>query len=198
MIITVAGFKGGVGKTTTAVHLACYFAEHSKKVLLVDGDPNRSASGWGKRGNLPFEVCDLIAAARKSAGQDHIVIDTEAHPDQKQLDALADGCDVLLLPTTADALAIDALLKTVRSLKEIDHALVLLTMVDSRKKTTAEAARDALTQRGLTVCKQSIRRLTAYEKAALLGVPVYDAGDRFSNIAWSEYRALGKEVEAHA
>ncbi|WP_245927652.1 ParA family protein [Aphanothece hegewaldii] len=26
MLITVAGFKGGVGKTTTAVHIACYFS----------------------------------------------------------------------------------------------------------------------------------------------------------------------------
>ena len=42
MIITVAGFKGGVGKTTTAIHLACYFAQQSEKTLLVDGDPNRS------------------------------------------------------------------------------------------------------------------------------------------------------------
>ena len=43
MIITVAGFKGGVGKTTTAIHLACYFAQQSEKTLLVDGDPNRSS-----------------------------------------------------------------------------------------------------------------------------------------------------------
>ena len=48
MLITVAGFKGGVGKTTSAVHLACYLALIGK-TLLVDGDPNRSATGWSKR-----------------------------------------------------------------------------------------------------------------------------------------------------
>jgi chromosome partitioning protein len=57
MIITVASFKGGVGKTTTAVHLAAYLAS-AGSVVLIDGDPNRSATGWAKRGNLMFEVVD--------------------------------------------------------------------------------------------------------------------------------------------
>ena len=65
MLITVAGFKGGVGKTTSAVHLACYLAKKGS-TLLVDGDPNRSATGWSKRGQLPFKVVDLIQAALHS------------------------------------------------------------------------------------------------------------------------------------
>ncbi len=62
MIITVASFKGGVAKTTTAVHLATCLNEKAK-TLLIDGDPNRSASGWAKRGNLPFTVIDERQAA---------------------------------------------------------------------------------------------------------------------------------------
>ena len=42
-IVTVTGFKGGVGKSTTAIHLATYFSEKGKTVL-VDGDPLRVSS----------------------------------------------------------------------------------------------------------------------------------------------------------
>ena len=197
MIITVAGFKGGVGKTTTAIHLACYFAQQSEKTLLVDGDPNRSSLSWSKRGTLPFHVCDLMSAAKVSRGKEHVIVDTEAHPDEDELEALAEGCALLVLPSTPDALALEALLATVDHLQNLDAYGVVLTMVDSRKKATAEQAKETLKRLSIPVFNQMIRRLTAYEKAALSGVPVYETGDRFGRIAWGEYESLAKEIESH-
>lgn len=194
MIITVAGFKGGVGKTTTAVHLACFFAEQEGNTLLVDGDPNRSSMGWAERGELPFSVCDFAASVKASRAADHIVVDTEAHPDNETLETLADGCDLLILPTTADALGLEALLNTTDALKRLSAYSVLLTKVDSRKMATAEQARTMLESQGIPVFSQVIRQLTAYEKAALAGVPVQNSGDRMANIAWKEYRTVGEEV----
>ncbi len=59
---------------------------------------------------------------------------------------------------------------------------------------TAEQARVMLESQDIPVFDQVIRQLTAYEKAALAGVPVQESGDRMANIAWKEYRAVGEEV----
>lgn len=194
MLITVAGFKGGIGKTTTAVHLACYFSNLGK-TLLVDGDPNRSATGWSKRGaGFPFKVVDLMQAALYSPKYEHIVIDTAARPDESELQALADGCNLLVLPTTPDALAIDALLQTVDLLQslESDRYRILLTMVHPKPVKMAQQARAALSE--LPLFDTEIRRLIAYEKASLMGVPVYQVKDRMAKIAWNDYEQIGKEI----
>lgn len=196
MLITVAGFKGGIGKTTTAVHLACYLSGLGK-TLLVDGDPNRSATGWSKRGegnSFPFKVVDLMQAALYSPKYEHIVIDTAARPDRNELEALVDGCDLLILPTTPDALAVDALLQTVDLLQslESDRYRILLTMVHPKPVKMAQQAREALAE--VPLFDTEIRRLIAYEKAALMGVPVYEVKDRMAKIAWGDYEQVGKEI----
>lgn len=195
MIVTVASFKGGVGKTTTAVHLATYF-QTLNNTLLVDGDPNRSASGWAKRGNLPFKVVDERQAARFSRNFEHIVIDTQARPTQEDLEALAGGCDMLIIPCTPDSLSLDALTLTVDTLRTLgtNSYRILLTMIPPKPNRDGEEARELLQEAKFPLFQSGIRRIVAFQRAALHGVPVFQVNDPRAQQGWEEYVSVGKEV----
>ncbi len=195
MIITVASFKGGVGKTTTAVHLAAYLAAKAP-TLLLDGDENRSATAWAQRGSLPFRVADERQAAKLGRAYEHLVIDTQARPNHDDLKALAEGCDLLVVPSTPDVLALDALILTVEALKGLRNVAykVLLTVVQPRPNKDGEEARSTLEELEIPTFDGCIHRLVAFQKAALKGVPVNQVDDPRAWSAWNDYEKIGEQI----
>jgi chromosome partitioning protein len=164
--------------------------------LLVDGDANRSATGWAKRGDLPFKVVDERQAARYAREYEHVIIDTEARPDEADLRALADGCDLLVIPSTPDALALDALMLTLEVLRDLGtkNYRILLTIIPPRPSRDGQDARDSLEAAGVPIFQSGIRRLVAFQKAALAGVPVLAVRDRRAELAWTDYQKVGEEI----
>jgi chromosome partitioning protein len=119
MIITVTSYKGGVGKTTTAVHLAAYL-QTLAPTLLLDGDDTRNATAWSKRGKgFPFKVADEVQAARYARDFTHTVIDTGQRPKQVDLQALSKGCDLLVIPAVPASLDTDGLVLTLQACESL-------------------------------------------------------------------------------
>jgi chromosome partitioning protein len=195
MIITVASFKGGVGKTTTAIHLAAYMQKKAP-TLLVDGDPNRSCIAWSKKGLLPFHVVDERQAVKSVRDFTHVVIDTQARPADEDLETLIAGCDMLVIPTTPDALSLGALLQMLVALKKFQGEAykILLTVTPPPPSRDADEAREQLSDAGLPLFKGQIRRYAAYKKAALEGLIVEQTHDPKARIAWQDYLSVGKEI----
>ena len=82
--IAIISQKGGAGKTTLALHLAAAAQDAGRVALVIDTDPQATASQWAAwRGDAPPEVIDSppprLAAkvdAAKGQGAEVIVIDT--------------------------------------------------------------------------------------------------------------------------
>ena len=195
MIITVASFKGGVGKTTAAIHLAA-FLQTQGETLLIDADPNRSATGWAKRGSLPYEVIDEWRSPQRVRNFSHVVIDTQARPMQRDLELLTDGCDLLILPTTPDVLAMDALVLTLECLHTIgaNRYRIMLNIIPPKPNRDGETVRSLLQKSGMPVFAAGVRQLTAFQKAARAGVPVYEVKDPRAADGWQDYVAVGQEM----
>ena len=114
MITVLLNQKGGVGKTTLALHLAGAWAAQGRRVLLVDADPQGSALDWSEqrgRESLP-RLFGVLGLARETLHRelpeiardaDHVVVDGPPRVTGIARSALL-AADLLLIPATPSPL----------------------------------------------------------------------------------------------
>lgn len=197
-VITISNLKGGVGKSTVALHVAAYLSQHDE-TLLIDYDPtNRTCEKWAEEGKLPFTVTNEKKASRiLSDSQRFVVIDSPARPDD--LKDLAESCDLLILPTMPNIVSINPTIKTALELSQFgSNHRILINCVPPHPSKEGERLRAELREAELPVFEQMLSRSSYYERAALEGVSVNQIDDKSHRSRylklWAQIEALGSEI----
>ena len=193
VVVSITSFKGGVGKSTTAIHLAGHYSELGSTVL-VDCDPNQTSIEWAKRGKPSFDVV-LPGYAKPYMKREYVIIDSEARPSLSDMGTLAMQSDILILPTTPDSFAIRALMRTLAVVGQVQGAnyAVLLTIVPPGVTDTI-GVRQALKAAEIPVLDAQIRRLVAFQRAGHLGVTVDQVRDERARDGWRDYGRAAAEI----
>ena len=195
-IYTVCSYKGGVAKTTTAIHLAAYLNTLGR-TLLIDGDPNRSALEWSQGGALPFDVADANADTADTAGYDFAVVDTAARPTRAEIADLVIAGAVFVVPTSPEVMSMNSAGMVAAALTRANAAsvAVLLTIVPPKPSHEGAGGRAYLVNvLRLPVMRAEIPRLGAYTKASAESLTVDRVNDKQAARAWAAYVDFGKEL----
>lgn len=182
--ISIISQKGGAGKTTLAIHLAAAGTSAGLSVLILDADPQATASQWSQwRGMTDPEVIDCASPsllARKIAqaselGADLIVIDTPPHADIMAREACK-LADLILIPCKPQAFDLSAVETTAELAKAAGKpAFVLFMGGPQRAPTTYRDARelieggDGLVGMGIAVAPVMLTQRAIYHHSTARG-----------------------------
>ena len=184
MIVALLNQKGGVGKTTLALHLAGAWASQGKRVVLIDADPQGSALDWSEqraREGLA-RLFGIVGLARDTLHReapelardaDHVVIDGPPRVASLMRSALL-AADLVLIPVQPSPLdgwasaEMLALLREARLYRPQLAARFVLNRCGARTVIARETAQ-ALAEHDPPVLASVVGQRVAFAEAAQTG-----------------------------
>ena len=185
VVIAFLAQKGGVGKSTLSINVADALHRESNRVLVIDADPQASASDWSSvRPSAPWRVISL-PPADLSAGvlthaqaHDHVIID--GPPGAVAITrAIIVAADLVIIPMVPSALSKWSADMTMQQIHQAAihkpslQAAVVITQAIPRT-TIANVLRDSLTDAGLPVLATTIVSRVAHAEALSQGLTIYE------------------------
>ncbi len=197
--IAVISQKGGSGKTTTLLNLAVAAHEDGKSVVVVDLDPQASATQWHReradksphvQPTHPAGLADLLKTAEEQ-GVDWILIDTAASTDRTSVEAV-EVADLVLVTCRPSVVDLRAITNTIRLCRIRGmEPNVVLTQVEAQG-TLQDEARTTLAGLNVHVFNTVLGRRAAFHHSMIDGRAALEYEPHGK--AAAEARALYREL----
>lgn len=205
MIIVLANTKGGVGKTTLAVHIAVWLHDRGLPIAFIDADKQLSSAEWIEEvePTIPLrtactpEEC-LEACERLRHKSACVICDGPAGLDDvsRSLMLMADLALMPISPSILDLRSVTQATSILRYAQKINgdrpQGALVLNKMRRRDRISRELAR-AVPRLGIGVATSVIRDLQAFREAAQQGT-VVSRMKRRSGPAASDLDAFCKEL----
>jgi chromosome partitioning protein len=190
MIIVVANSKGGVGKSTLAVHLAAWLHEQGHRVTLADCDTQHSSSDWIREATPevktvrlanPDQILDELPQIGRES--DYVVADGPGSNTETSR-ALLLRAHLALVPCKASMLEVRALKQATSVLRQaheirrgVPRAVIVLSMVGKTYRLTQDM-KDAAQALHLPLARTALTLRQIYADAPGQGAVVWQLGAR--------------------
>lgn len=209
MIIVVANSKGGVGKSTLAVHLAAWLSHQGHRVTLADCDMQQSSSEWIREAcpevrTVRLDNPNVILNELPALGQETDFVVADGPGSQTETSrALLLRADLAIVPCKASMLEVRALAKATDVLRQaqdirggLPKAVIVLSMVGKNYRLTQDM-KDAAEALSLPMASNAMILRQIYADAPGQGAVVWDMGARARDAA-DEAGRLFQEILPHA
>lgn len=195
-VIVFASSKGGVGKTTSALTLACVLTHHGASTTLIDADPNAPLGLWARRfpNEIPLgltvktafrtDVADVI----DSATDPYVIVDLEGSRNEEVSVAIG-RADLVLIPMKGNQLDADEavnVIKVIRKQETIFRRAIPFRVFLSQTSPVImdKGMRDICSQmrdNGIPMLRTPVVERSAYKAPFRLGGTIYDLTEREAN-----------------